>query len=477
MSNLNETEKFDSLFNKAGSDFELPFNEAAWKAMQQKLDKEQTKKKGLGLWWFLPVVVIAIAAGFYTFEKSKSSSAVATNTRETFNATVNSNVKESEENKKKIETISIIKNDNLIDDKINNKLKNNNLDLNKNIIRKELSYKQSIIANKTNQNKKAQTVALKTINKNDNNSSNADVVVSSIPNNTSNLPNAKPIIANNKTTNSDLKTIESIAEVKNGTKYYTATNLLLHNHYIIDAKKTAFETELAIATLEKKIKDEQDAERTRIQNADHPFLTERRNVPLTDWYVTAAIANNIGYVSNPRIDASSLQYHIGVGYNISKYLSVETGLTVGNRNFFAKKDQYRYQVPPYAIKYFQGVNANISVVDIPLNFKFQFSDRENHGFYGIAGISTLFLPKENYSLKVVHNNTYYIEQDFTNSQTILGLLNLSIGYQFPVNKNFIITTEPYLQLPFKNIGDGGTKLCSVGFQVGGRYNFDRKKKK
>ena len=93
------------------------------------------------------------------------------------------------------------------------------------------------------------------------------------------------------------------------------------------------------------------------------------------------------------------------------------------------------------------------------------------------GISTLFMPQDSYGL--IYDKSVVLkplDQNFNHSEAILGLLNLSIGYQIPVKKSFTIMVEPYIQLPFKDIGGGGTKMSSIGIQTGIRYSFPRSKK-
>ena len=71
MSNLKNIDKFDALIKGAAMDYELPFNEDAWKLMKQKLDKNNNKKKRFGFWLLLLIIIIGGVS--YAFLNLKSS--------------------------------------------------------------------------------------------------------------------------------------------------------------------------------------------------------------------------------------------------------------------------------------------------------------------------------------------------------------------------------------------------------------------
>lgn len=172
-----------------------------------------------------------------------------------------------------------------------------------------------------------------------------------------------------------------------------------------------------------------------------------------------------------------MQYQIGIGYRVSKQVSFQTGVIVGNRNFDLRKDQFAYFGPSINEKYITGATADISLVEIPLGLRYQFSDRDNYGLFFTASLSSVFMSKENYKIRLENAGVVsYDDQNFSNTKSVLSLFTLSVGYQYPISKTFTISAEPYLQLPFKVIGEGGSKISSVGLSIGGRYNFLRRKK-
>ena len=484
MNNLNEIEKFDSVFKNAAVDFELPFDESAWNSMQKKLDSKKNKPKR-NLWLWIPITLAVLFAGIYFVGKNNIfsnnkivSNGVITNpiqnsktinSEEPAKKIVNSEISETNKNKLSVSTnVSEFNTSHFTIKPLFNSsptIKEKNKKTNSTISKNNTSIKKriEILANNKNNISNVQFVdALKT-----------ETVV---PQNASNITKPQSITTKDKFVD-DINYFTSITDLKTATKYYIASNLPSHNHYIADFEKASLENKVAIANREKELEKETVA-RKEAEKCHCEFLTQKRNVPSSNWYLTASVGNNISYVTNPRLDLSAFQYRFGVGYNITKYVSLQTGVIIGQRSFSVTKDQYMYPITPTVYtKFFKGASADISVIDIPINITYQFSDRENYGFYATTGFSTLFMSKENYVLLIDHNNTIYRkQQNFSNTQSILGLVNFSFGYQFPITKNFVITTEPYIQLPIQDIGNGGTKMCSVGLQFGGKYNFSKRKK-
>jgi hypothetical protein len=487
MNDLNEIGKFDSLFKRAAIDYELPFNEASWDLMQQKLDNANNTKKR-GLWFWLPIGTLILGVCIYAFfskniwanKISPSPATIINNKEATYQKPNTSHQKNSlneyEKNK------NLVSNELNTLDKIseihsnNSKkvvLSNNNEDKKEKTKSNVINKNASIIAIEKSENLIKQ-FPVNTINDADKSHS-----VDEIPKNASSITsinNNTPI--NNKTI-STLNGIEISTDKKeNATRYYTANISQMHNRFVSNFEKAALKNKLEIEELEQAelVKFALDEKLRKEREAAFFMYKYLRYKPSSNWYITAAIGGNIGYISNPAIKDAYLQYNFGLGYNISKYVSFQTGISFGKRTFDARKDQFVYKGPSVQEKFFRTAAANIDVIDIPFTIRYQFSDIENQGLYTTMGISTIFMPKEDYNLTLDYGTTKeYLNQNFNNSRSPLAFLNLSVGYQFPMKKSFTFLLEPYLQLPFKKIGGGGVKMSSVGIQVGLKYSFPKKK--
>lgn len=137
---------------------------------------------------------------------------------------------------------------------------------------------------------------------------------------------------------------------------------------------------------------------------------------------------------------------------------------------------------------------NFAGLDIPVNLKYKIFDRNSTGIYLITGISSMVYLDQN-SVETVQTHSLFAtdnrngELQFTqsvqefstvlspqsgeNSADFAGLLNLSFGYEYKLNKGFNISLEPFYKLPL-----GGLTFADQRFSIGGvnlRMNFNLKK--
>ena len=471
MNNLNDMEKFDSVFRSAVTDYELPYDENAWALMQQKLDAAVDKKKRRGIWWWFPVAFIAMGAGIYVYTK-ESRNAIATDiTATSTNKSIDTKELAANDINKNTTTESVNKNNNYNTtapeiqeaNKLETK-KETSININKTIANKQINttnLKESILIKKgsINNSKHSNLVW----GNNNAASSNAN-----IPTNQINT-NDKQVTTHSSTSiDNTLKSISSVSS----NNMYTANILYMHNRYIANFKQLEKDNIVIVAKREeehKKIIEEEKRPMIRPIVPDLPTSS--------DWFLTAYLGNNIGYVSNPQISNSHLQYQFGIGYNFNRNISLQTGIAFGNRTFDMKKDQFTYKGPGAFEKNIKSINGDVSMIDIPVTLRYQFADKENFGWFTTIGISTVFSKRENYIVTIDNGSSInYLHQDFENTTSWMSMLNLSVGYQYPLSKKITLTVEPYLQLPFKVIGEGGSKLSSVGLQIGAKYNLPKRKK-
>lgn len=484
MNNI-ETGKFDSLFRNAAVDYELPFEESAWAMMQQKLDGEAKKKRG-GFGWWLPVALIALGVGVYFTIGSRNETNTVAVESKVAPAQPNTSAETLPANETNIKTAE----NNVTTPAEANKLAKDNKANTLPATPKAVTEKHAAASvrgnsnttTKTTNTKNTTAVATGKNNKSVKSSSPGKAIVSNTNDITSSpidIPkNVSSSTAPSKTVSSTVsrKNVDVDITEKNAIRYYTATNLPLHNRYVTDFVKLAAENAAAIAKKSMEFGFEID-NTSNLKGAAGVNPVFDRQKPINNWYVYGNIADNIPYVSNPKLSDGSLQYQIGIGYRISKYVSLQTGIIAGNRSFDLRRDQFTYYGPSINEKYITNVSADISLIEVPLTLRYQFSDKDNYGWFFTAGISSVFMNKENYRIRLDNGGLIsYDDQNFSGTKSIASLATISVGYQYPISKTFTISAEPYLQLPFKVIGKGGSKISSVGLSIGARYNFLRKKK-
>jgi hypothetical protein len=195
---------------------------------------------------------------------------------------------------------------------------------------------------------------------------------------------------------------------------------------------------------------------------------------LKNFFVSASSGMDISMVQTNEIGELKFIYGAGVGYNISKRFAVRTGFYVTNKVYSADPEYYH---PPNAFwNYYPNmkqVDANCRVYEVPLAVDYSFGFKKDHSWFASAGLSSLFMKKEEYK--------YYYKSLATQQDTIrtrvfenqnkhyFSVLSLSGGYTANLSNQFSLRAEPYFKVALTGIGYGNVKLNSAGLLVSAIY--------
>lgn len=131
-----------------------------------------------------------------------------------------------------------------------------------------------------------------------------------------------------------------------------------------------------------------------------------------------------------------------------------------------------------AINYsIHGYDASLLGLDIPLNLKYTFFEKRNE-LYLVAGLSSNFFFDETYTYDYGYNSihdssveSFPDEKATTNSSSFdfARMLNLSVGYGYPIGKQSKLSLEPFLKYPLGGLGSQDIRFSSAGLNV--KWNF------
>ena len=123
---------------------------------------------------------------------------------------------------------------------------------------------------------------------------------------------------------------------------------------------------------------------------------------------------------------------------------------------------------------------NLTGLDIPINFQYQFIKRKSFDYFIELGFSSLLYLSENYSYSFVtlsnSPNPYGVfEVEETTNKEIAAsglktfdfakLINFSVGMDYRLNKRIDITINPYLKYPVSTLTSGDIKFGSGGLKL------------
>lgn len=187
--------------------------------------------------------------------------------------------------------------------------------------------------------------------------------------------------------------------------------------------------------------------------------------------------NSVNGIGNSKAGISS---GFGINYRISKGISAGTGIYYSQKEYTSDKYSYYTTEKPFSTwaSYSRQIDADCSVIDIPLNMNVLLSKTKKTGIIASAGLSSYIMLSEKYNF--IYNSTpsypsagrkYKINNA---NQHIMSIVNLSIGIEKPIDNQSSIVIQPYAKLPLSGIGQGETELKSFG--IGFQLNYSMKKK-
>lgn len=189
-----------------------------------------------------------------------------------------------------------------------------------------------------------------------------------------------------------------------------------------------------------------------------------------------AFADNftIGFSAGPGVSAVgihqgkvTLDLGISAGYRFWSRFEVQSGLFISKKIYSATPDQYTLPAGT-SYYYLQKINANCNVIDIPLMADYYFDQKDKHAWIISAGFSSYLMKKENYNYfyKTPAGITYNKDRTiFNQNKHFFSVLDLSVGYEYLLDKHFSLGAQPYVDLPLTGIGDGRVKLKSAGILI------------
>jgi len=110
------------------------------------------------------------------------------------------------------------------------------------------------------------------------------------------------------------------------------------------------------------------------------------------------------------------------------------------------------------------VKGSFTMLEIPLNLRYDFSVTGNTVFFATAGLSSYLMTSENcnyfyqfWGHAMTQSKNYPDQPNY-----LFSALNLSVGVEMGVSNTLSVLVAPYVKVPVRNIGFGQVDLSSVG---------------
>jgi Outer membrane protein beta-barrel domain len=195
-----------------------------------------------------------------------------------------------------------------------------------------------------------------------------------------------------------------------------------------------------------------------------------------NWYLLASVGADASNVTLFSFTNSSItpRYGVGIGYQVNKRISVQTGFYAGRKKYVAGPGDYHSKDDTYPSNaVITKVTANCLIFEIPVTVRYNFVLRPKTTYYATAGISSFLMKKEDYDYSF--NSSYYgnneVSHSYTGNENLFSIATVSIGIERKISKAFSLQAEPSINIPIAGVGEGTVKLYSTDIQLGIKYNF------
>ena len=193
---------------------------------------------------------------------------------------------------------------------------------------------------------------------------------------------------------------------------------------------------------------------------------------------------SMSFILNPEynspVDFSFYKPNLNIGLNVEYYIlpkiSLVSGVIYGQKLYTC--DASDYASSPSYVRYGRNyypeyVKASCAVLDIPINIRYKFLNKETFNVYASTGLSSYIMLKETYIFQ--YSNKYHRPDDtyqiHNKNRYLFNIWNISVGVEKRISDKWSVQAEPYVKLPLNGVGAGDIKLVSTGIYFSLKYYF------
>jgi len=200
-------------------------------------------------------------------------------------------------------------------------------------------------------------------------------------------------------------------------------------------------------------------------NTKHRSSSYFKNKFFKNLGFSAFVFPEMSFVKIKSTDGISTGYGAGINYTIGKHFTLQAQFFKTRKLYITDRKGYNPVAGSSLISIDTlKVNADCKVWDVPVNLRYNFKSNIKNDFFISAGLSSYIMKKEVYDFDYYNQGIYETKQRIIENENKHGFcnLNLSVGYQYWLNKKWSIGFAPYLKLPLTGVGAGKVKLTSAG---------------
>lgn len=202
---------------------------------------------------------------------------------------------------------------------------------------------------------------------------------------------------------------------------------------------------------------------------DSPISNSNNNIKGKPLYISLITGIDGSSVKEQSIKKMGYSAGVLLGYNLGHRFGVEIGLSWEKKRYYTNGiffDKGRAEMPSGTV--LLGMNGQCTMLEVPVDIKYNFLQHKNGMFFATAGISSYFMNREGYNYDMMANGqqksaTVVFENT---GNGFLSVASMSIGLERKLGKFVSFRTGPYLKVPWKGLGIGNLPITSAGVYFG-----------
>jgi hypothetical protein len=179
------------------------------------------------------------------------------------------------------------------------------------------------------------------------------------------------------------------------------------------------------------------------------------------------VAPDFSSVNSVAGDRPGSSIGLTADYQFANRWYIGSGLLISRKNYAAAPQDYHAPeswLRTNNINNLDYVKGSFTMLEIPLNLRYDFSTTGNTLFFVSAGASSYVSTSENCSYYYNHFGSQWVKafQYPGRPGYLFSAIDLSAGVETGISNSLSLLIAPYMKLPSRNIGFGQVELSSFG---------------
>jgi hypothetical protein len=186
------------------------------------------------------------------------------------------------------------------------------------------------------------------------------------------------------------------------------------------------------------------------------------------------VAPDFASVNSLAGDRPGSSMGLTLDYQFVNKLYLSTGILFSRKNYTATAQDYHVPYDYYIRNNLHNVDfvkGTFNLLEIPLNFRYDFSVTGNTVFFASGGLSSYLLTGENcnYYFDLFGREAWRGFNYKGGGAHLFSAVNLSIGVETGLSNDLSLLISPYVKVPTGGLGFGRIDVNSMGINFGVKY--------